>query len=74
MFHADEALKEVSLKLVEFSDPKFYMQFGMSNLSLVTCCMTSHYHAHACRRSLCMHATCDVTLVPMSCDLGPHVT
>lgn len=28
LFYAEEALKEVSLKLVEFSDPKFYMQFG----------------------------------------------
>lgn len=31
VFHAEEALKEVSLKLVEFSDQKFYMQFGMSH-------------------------------------------
>ena len=26
-------MKEVSLKLVEFSDPKFYMQFGTCTCS-----------------------------------------
>ena len=28
MFYAEEAVKKISLKLVEFSDPKFFMQFG----------------------------------------------
>lgn len=27
-FYAEEAVKKISLKLVEFSDPKFFMQFG----------------------------------------------
>lgn len=28
VFYAEEAVKKISLKLVEFSDPKFFMQFG----------------------------------------------
>ncbi len=31
--HTEEALKKLSLKLAEFSDPKFYMQFGELSFS-----------------------------------------
>lgn len=37
----EEALKEISLKLVEFSDPKFYMQFGISSPASISAFLQS---------------------------------